>query len=63
MNEINQLKDQLNRLQGDVDFLKEIYQSLGYSLKLSLFRKSIREVVFINVNFDFSRSINLLDSK
>ena len=31
MNELNQLKDQLKQLQGDVEFLKENFQSLGYS--------------------------------
>ncbi len=31
MNELNQLKNQLKRLQGDVEFLKENFQSLGYS--------------------------------
>ena len=30
-NELNQLKNQLKRLQGDVEFLKENFQSLGYS--------------------------------
>lgn len=31
MNELNQLKNQLKQLQGDVEFLKENFQSLGYS--------------------------------
>lgn len=31
MNELNQLKNQLKRLQSDVEFLKENFQSLGYS--------------------------------
>jgi prefoldin subunit 5 len=31
MNELNQLKNQLNQLQGDVEFLKENFQSFGYS--------------------------------
>lgn len=31
MNELNRLKIQLKQLQGDVEFLKENFQSLGYS--------------------------------
>lgn len=31
MNELSQLKSQLKQLQGDVDFLKENFHSIGYS--------------------------------
>jgi len=31
MNDLNRLKIQLKQLQGDVEFLKENFQSLGYS--------------------------------